>query len=286
MKYLYASEYFKENESIMLTTSVYIENVLEEHKHDFYEIAYITKGAGTHIINGNSHHIEKGYLLLIGPENVHNYYSDKNLEWINILFKKELIVNNSFTKDTNPVGELNFILNDFFKINLKSTEINISAPNMENNINEMLIEYRDKKDGYQDILYGYLRIILAKIYRTNLQQEEGVIYNTGLKYQVLNYLLNNSLNNLNISKISTMMIVSPRYFQTLFKKETGESVTSFIRRYKIEKACDYLRETNYTISKIMELVDMNDTKNFFKTFKNQVGVTPKEYRIIEKKKMI
>lgn len=72
--------------------------------------------------------------------------------------------------------------------------------------------------------------------------------------------------------------VNPSYLSTLFKKETGQTLTEFVNRKRIEHAILLLNSTDMQIQVIAQYCGIPDVNYFTKTFKKIVGKTPKEYR--------
>jgi len=64
----------------------------------------------------------------------------------------------------------------------------------------------------------------------------------------------------------------------VFLQYYGESLFSFSRQLRIDKAKELLRTTNYTLQTIAELVGYTEGNNFQIAFKTVVGCTPGEYR--------
>ena len=72
--------------------------------------------------------------------------------------------------------------------------------------------------------------------------------------------------------------VSPAYFSTTFKKETGISFVQFLTNTRIEKAKELLKNSEYKTYEIAEKVGFAETNYFSFTFKKNVGVSPSQYR--------
>jgi AraC-like DNA-binding protein len=68
------------------------------------------------------------------------------------------------------------------------------------------------------------------------------------------------------------------YFSTLFKKETGKSVSDFIREKRMKRASHLLRTTDLQIQTVAEKCGILDLRYFSKLFKREYGVPPKQYR--------
>ncbi|MGO4537472.1 response regulator [Paenibacillus sp. 2TAB19] len=85
--------------------------------------------------------------------------------------------------------------------------------------------------------------------------------------------------NFEMESIAETVGMSGNYLSRLFKQETGETVTDFLIRIRIEKAKQFMSDhpslKNYEIS---QLVGYSDPVYFNKLFKKMVGVTPKDYK--------
>lgn len=74
--------------------------------------------------------------------------------------------------------------------------------------------------------------------------------------------------------------LSASYLSRLFKKETGVSVSDYIREKKIEKAQHLLKFCNYSLVEISNYLSFSSQSHFIQLFKDFTGMTPKKYRDI------
>ncbi len=72
--------------------------------------------------------------------------------------------------------------------------------------------------------------------------------------------------------------VSASYLSRLFKKETGVSVSAYIREQKIEVAKNLLRYSDYSMIEIANRLSFSSQSHFIQQFRESVGMTPKKYR--------
>jgi len=84
--------------------------------------------------------------------------------------------------------------------------------------------------------------------------------------------------NLSLKTQAEILNVNPSYLSTLFKKETGSTLTDYVNRKRIEHALFLLNSTNMQIQTIAQYCGIPDVNYFTKMFKKQIGKTPKEYR--------
>lgn len=72
--------------------------------------------------------------------------------------------------------------------------------------------------------------------------------------------------------------ISASYLSRLFKKETGISVSAYIREQKIEVAKNLLRFSDYSMIDIANRLSFSSQSHFIQQFREVVGMTPKKYR--------
>lgn len=72
--------------------------------------------------------------------------------------------------------------------------------------------------------------------------------------------------------------INPSYLSTLFRKETGYTLTEYVNKKRIEHAIFLLNTTNLQIQMIAQSCGIPDVNYFTKTFKKHIGMTPKDYR--------
>lgn len=92
------------------------------------------------------------------------------------------------------------------------------------------------------------------------------------------YIDNDLTANLTLKKLAELGGVSEGYFSVLFKKETGQTLSSYITEKRIELAKNLLRTTNLQIQTVAQHCGIFDVHYFSKLFKSKTGKTPKEYR--------
>ena len=83
---------------------------------------------------------------------------------------------------------------------------------------------------------------------------------------------------LNLTRLSAVIGLSPNYLCTMFHRETGVKLGYYIKRSRLEKAA-YLLETEQTlIEDIAIRVGFANASYFSKQFKDEFGLSPRAYR--------
>ncbi|MGO4695675.1 response regulator [Paenibacillus sp. 2TAB26] len=83
---------------------------------------------------------------------------------------------------------------------------------------------------------------------------------------------------LTVRDIASRVHLSSSYFSTLFKEETGHSLSHLIHIVRIERSKGLLAELHYKSYEVAELVGYKTFRHFNEIFKTMVGQTPSEYR--------
>ena len=92
------------------------------------------------------------------------------------------------------------------------------------------------------------------------------------------YVMENYSRPIGLNEAAETVSLSPVYFSTVFKEQTGENFTVFLQNVRISKSKDLLKNTRLTIKKVAEQVGYSDEKYFSRLFMKVTGVKPVEYR--------
>ncbi|MDO4328547.1 MAG: AraC family transcriptional regulator [Lachnospiraceae bacterium] len=83
---------------------------------------------------------------------------------------------------------------------------------------------------------------------------------------------------LSLISLAKMFSVSESYLSTLFKKETGTTLTDFINSTRIRQALILLNTTSLPVGEVAARCGFLDSNYFSRIFKKQLGLSPREYR--------
>ena len=92
-------------------------------------------------------------------------------------------------------------------------------------------------------------------------------------------LINSDLSaNLTLRALAESQNISPGYLATVFKKDTGKTVTEYILEERMHLAARLLTTTSLQVQTVALYCGIMDVQYFSKLFKKHTGKTPKEYR--------
>lgn len=130
---------------------------------------------------------------------------------------------------------------------------------------------------FEDLLGGYMVQLLHTIER--LTMEEGR-YRKGRPLQsALEYIKGHYTDSLSLDQVAAACYVSPAHLSRLFTKETGETFTGWLNRYRIEKAKIMLqKQPDMKIYEVAKAVGFQDYKYFSHVFKSIEKCLPRNYK--------
>ena len=98
--------------------------------------------------------------------------------------------------------------------------------------------------------------------------------------RVLEYISGNFDKPLKLEDAAEQVYISPAYLGIMFKKETGKNFTTYLTDLRMKRAKELLLDVRINVNEISYKVGYNNVRYFSRIFKENVGVTPKEYRKI------
>ncbi len=96
--------------------------------------------------------------------------------------------------------------------------------------------------------------------------------------RAIDYVYRHRNEPLTVESAAEALGINRSYLSSLFMKETGRSMGSFIRSEKIKAAANMLRFSDYSYAEVAEYFSFASQSHFIQCFKKEMGMTPGEYR--------
>lgn len=95
---------------------------------------------------------------------------------------------------------------------------------------------------------------------------------------VKKYIYSNYDKELSVDMLAEQVYMAPSYLSHIFKKETGQNLSKFIKTLRMEKARELLTESHIKIVNISYAVGYPNVSYFCQSFREYFGVSPQKFR--------
>lgn len=83
---------------------------------------------------------------------------------------------------------------------------------------------------------------------------------------------------ISVEQLAELVYMAPSYLSFIFKKETGQNLSKFIKAYRMEKAKEMLESTHNKIVSISNAVGYPNVSYFCQSFREYYGISPQKFR--------
>lgn len=92
------------------------------------------------------------------------------------------------------------------------------------------------------------------------------------------YIQNNFDKKINLTTCAEYLYMNPSYLSNLFSKTTSQTITHYITKVRLDKSKQLLMDSNLKVYEVANQVGYNDEKYFAKIFKENEGISPRNFR--------
>jgi len=276
------SEFFFKNKDIFISKHNRFA-AYPEHSHEFLEFNYQLNGTSKQIINGETHTLSKGDLLLLDTGSTHSI--DKLGEediLLNILFSNKMI-------SLNWLREMNITDSILYKILLTTNSIDNNTTNFlifrdEGNVHlqkillQMVREYIFPQIFSNKIISSYLPILLYELsrkYPVNYDLDKSVAENPFIK---ILEIIDTEYDVITLKELAERLNYNKNYLSNLIKEKSGSTFTELLNEKKLMKAKLLIQSTEMPINMIATDVGFSNKTYFYKKYKEHFGNLPSKER--------
>ena len=122
-----------------------------------------------------------------------------------------------------------------------------------------------------------LSVMFDQWYNMILQRHESGMQE--LKRKIVVYLNENMADpDMNLLQLANAVGLSYSYCSRIFAELIGMNFSKYLIDIRMEKACEYLKNSNLKLDEILEKVGYIDKSYFVKSFRQHTSLTPSKYR--------
>ncbi|MGB8450775.1 MAG: response regulator [Anaerocolumna sp.] len=134
------------------------------------------------------------------------------------------------------------------------------------------IERSDQLRNINKLLIDFSGNLIKEIQNIRYHNSKSLIN------QALNFIKYHYTEKISLDDVAEELSVSKHYLSSIFKKETGENMSLYINKLRIETAKQLLLESDIKIKEVFEKAGYSDQQYFSKVFKKITGLTVIEYK--------
>ena len=253
-------------------------SVTYPHRHDFFEVLFLLKGSGVHVIDGNKYEIKPPCVFFMSPGQAHKLELSNDIEGFIFIFTSDFYLLNRGNQDS--LIEFPF----FYTIHQDNPPLLLEKESdvgfLETLFKQGIAEIKNAMESTPDMLRSILDLILttcAARYEMNdelLHKGKGQI----LVKKFFHLIEEHNQKNLLLSDYAQMIGVTPNHLTQIVKVLTGKTSSQIIKAKQLLEIKRLLAHTSLTVSEIANRLNIEDQSYFTKFFKRETGLTPVQYR--------
>ena len=226
------------------------------HWHDYYTIDIITEGKGTKQSATSNEEVNKGYIQLVMPSDIHALNADSKCMMYTIRFSPDIF----------PTG-----FEKLLSCADKFTTLTESDLKLVAGFAEAMMRYNNNERLCNNMLESILLIL-----QSQLCFKKSAIPDNFKK--VMDYLDIHFRDDPPLEQVAKIGSYSSGYLSHLFKEITGYTYSQYLTAKKLNYACAIMQKKDLTLTNIALSSGFSSFDTFSRAFKQNFNKTPKEYR--------
>jgi AraC-like DNA-binding protein/quercetin dioxygenase-like cupin family protein len=251
------------------------------HCHDFYELVYVHRGEGLHVIQDHPYPMLQGDFYLMRPDDAHSYRHHDELGIFNILFLPELFPADDWQALLQLPGLGAYLRCDGGSAPHKLALVPEHQRAVERLCHRMREELEACEPGWRFAArssFTQLLVLLSRASATYGEQPRHEDLPPGPMAEAIATIHRHADQALSVADLAADAGWTSNYFGERFKQATGLTVQRYIGKLRVDRARILLEDPERSITAIALDVGFDDPSYFGRVFKQHTGLTPRAYR--------
>lgn len=246
------------------------------HWHDEVEIIYIKKGNLSIYIGDEKFPAKEGALFFVNTGELHFMESeDLAVEYYTLLFPLTFL---SFQMEDALEQEIFMPLRQKKLLMPTKIETIEKEAYMANVIRKVIEINEEKQKGYQLKTRILLLELIEEFIREDCLRQADIISKTEMQRELLAYIQNHYTEKITLSMLAQEFHLSEKYLSWYFKEHFYISFMQYVSHLRMTKAKHLLYSTELSITEIAFSSGYPSVNFFIRSFKEEHGITPLQYR--------
>lgn len=252
----------------------------ELHRHNFYELIFVERGSGVHLLNGLQFPYKKGDVLLLTPDDAHEFEIKKRTAFTYLKFDEKILAQQSGVNN-KPVY-LQAFKDLLARMLIPDGAIPFSKSDRKHAfeiLHIMQSEFSANGSYSQDMLLQLFWSLVMLIVRnvnaglTTIRKNNNDVERLNA---ILSYIRIYSLDaeKMKIGEMAGHFHMSPNYISIYVKKHTGLAIQQHMMQARIKTAEILLKQKKYSINEVAFRLGFNDASHFNKLFRKYKATSP------------
>ena len=248
------------------------------HRHDFFEVLYLAKGSGYHVIDGNKYELKPPCVFFMSPGQAHKLEFSQDIAGFIFIFTADFYLLNR--SDQNRLIEFPF----FYTLQQDNPPLQLECEEdvlfIERLFLQGISELKKTASNSIEILRSILDLILTTSSSRYKTAENSISKGKGhiLVKRFYQLVEENYQKNLSLSDYSGLLAVTPNHLTQTVKQFTGKTSTQIIKLKQILEIKRLLVHTSLNVTEIATHLNFDDQSYFTKFFKRETNLTPLQFR--------
>ena len=240
-------------------------------------IFYIVSGTGTIQVDGATHPLSRGTLVLIN-EGFPYSLSGEELDMIVLNFdftydRSEIVM---FLDPGSPEDSANIRKDVFDDCPVLSAPLVLQGmSHMERDLRDILSAFQTQRIYFREHTSCLLKAFLIQLARSTLLARTKT---NAIANQLICYLQEHYREDLTCDQIAAEFNYHTYHINRIMRNATGTTVHKYLINYRIAVSKSLLSNTNMSIEEIASEVGFKNTPYYSNSFKKIVGCSPSYYR--------